>query len=124
MDIELFRKILLGGLIILLIAILYKRLLKFLQGKTNDALYAAFLGDGIKRVEGNRFELEVEYPVSEQVQLFIESPDGQNCLSLLDGQSEAGVHMYSIDASSWDPGKYCCHLISGNQKSMRYFWVK
>lgn len=124
MDIELLRNLLLGALILLLVVILYKRLLKFLQGKTNSALYSSFLMEGVSRVEGNLFRITVNIPAKEQVKLFIENPEGDQHLELLNGDTIPQDYTFDLDANDWVKGKYCCILLTKNQRSFRYFWVK
>jgi len=124
MDIELFRNLLLAGLVLILIVILYKRLLRFLAGKTLGDSYSAFLGEGIIRHEEGSFGIEIEVHQKEPIHLIVNNSSGEQAIELCNADLEAGEHDFKIDKGQLSPGRYSCELNTSNQKSLRYFNVK
>lgn len=124
MDIELIRKLVLGTLILLLIIILYKRLLRFMQGKQPSDLYATFREDGIHRDPEGNTHIAIELPKKEVVELIIEDNDGKPLQTLLSGENPPQHYDFVLKKGEMLAGKYCCVLKSGNQRSVRYFWIK
>ncbi len=124
MDIELFRKLLLAGLVLILIVILYKRLLSFLTGKQSNRKYSSFSGEGILRGDQGRFDIEINVPIQENVSLKVKDKDGNTVLVLADSELDSGEHSFGIEQGQLSLGRYSCELLSSNQKSVRYFNVR
>ena len=124
MDIELFRKLLLAGLILVLIVILYKRLLRFLTGKTSKRQYSSFLGEGVLRHGDGSFTIQINVPVEEEISLLVKDHKEETVLNLCSEITPAGDHSFDISTGQLQAGRYGCFLHSSHQKSARYFNVK
>lgn len=120
--IERLRDALFVMLLILLIYILYKRLLVFLNKQTAKGSYAGFDGARSSIKEG---VLKMSFNVPEETHATIEVRDDKNeVVKLLIKQDlVAKHHEFEFDVSDLKSGTYSYHLITHNQHSSRNFRI-
>ena len=114
------RDALLLTLILMLVFVLYKRLIRFLNKKETDAEYAHFTAESGKR-DGEHIILKIHFP--ETVKARVEVRDASNeVISVLfdDVPADSEVEV-KVPLSGLGDQRYSYHLITNNQHLSRHF---
>lgn len=107
-------------LILMLVIVLYKRLIRFLNKKETDAIYAHFTMDSGRR-EGEYLIVKVQMPEAANIRLEIRNALNEVVSVVHDGRSDQGLLELKVPLSDLVPGRYSYHLVTYNQHLSRSF---
>ncbi|MCB0762363.1 MAG: hypothetical protein KDC12_12625 [Flavobacteriales bacterium] len=113
--IETLRLTLLVTLVILLGIILYRRMLgKMKQGE----VIADYIDPGdVKKRDDGSYEIEIDFPVHEEVTISLLNPEGAVVETLFSGESTPESRTFSFNVSNSHPGKHTLLIHSARQKT-------
>ncbi len=118
---ETLRNALLITLLVILVYVLYKRMLNALGKNEIKERYIYFTEDSLKDAKAS--EIGIEVKTRQNVQLTVNSLDGNLIQEFFKGEIEVGILRFDLSKLALSPGKYYCLMITDKQQDSIYFTI-
>ncbi len=118
---EIASNALLLTLFVLLVYILYKRMIVFMNKKSETGVYPEVVRFQV--VGNEKLSVDLNIPEKTRVSLFIEDSNGTRVCNEENQELPIGIHTTELSIAGLSTGRYCLLLQSENTKNTRFFHV-
>ncbi|TVR42006.1 MAG: hypothetical protein EA392_00860 [Cryomorphaceae bacterium] len=116
-----WQKVVIVLLTIIVIALAYRKFLRWVGGSARFDHRFAFLFP-LEQHPGNKLVVRFELPENDAVTILVLNEQSSEIARIIEDQKlDAGKHSVEVSMSSWEGSRFTCCLVSGNQRIERFF---
>lgn len=118
---EIARDALMLTLIVILIYVLYKRMLVFMNKKAEKGVYVEIVRFEV--LHQHQLEFDLSVPETSNLEFSIANDQGAEVTAPTKRSFDEGTHTVRLPITDLTSGKYCLTLQSANAKKTRFFHI-